>query len=427
MAQEQSTTVDGDVNQLQLSITQAKRYIMDKNILGTAEFAHITKLVIDDVIPSLIDGPFGLHKRLQLPHNLTHLTYTNSLIEKIPSGLPETLIELDISNNRITQLTGLPPNLRVLTCNHNYITSLNGIPDSVTDIYCHYNPLTLVTAHTRLPPNLRVLACCNCELTKFPQIPKSVTRLACIGNSDLRKLPELPTGLVDLICSSCSIEELPSLPDSLTTLWCDKNQLHVLPQRLPSSLKELKCELNKLTTLPELPPSLTILVCENNSLTTLPELPHGLELLSCKNNKLTWLPELPNSLTHLDCSFNNLIVFPSVIPESLTWLDCSINPDLKWMPPLSNNMFCMRLATIDIRRMYGYSALYDVIITDEIIQDVNRTHWTLQQNTATERLAVYRAELLERQVEITLSPDRIARLICNGVLGDIGTWSESLS
>lgn len=422
----QQTCETPEANEQQLTITQADRHIMDQNLLGTAQFAHITKLVIDGVIPSLIDGPFGLHNRLQFPPNLTHLTYTNSLMNSIPTGIPDSVIELDISGNRVQNLTGLPPNLRILTCNHNYITSLNGIPDSVTEIYCHYNPMTHINTLRRLPPTLRVLACCYCELTELPQLPVSVTRLACIGNSGLRELPELPTGLVDLVCSSCSIEELPRLPDSLTTLWCDKNQLHVLPARLPSSLKELKCELNKLTTLPELPPSLTKLVCDNNSLTMLPELPPGLELLSCKNNELTWLPELPNSLTHLDCSFNNLVVFSSVIPESLAWLDCSINPDLKWMPPLSNNMFCMRLATIDIRRTYGYSALYDVIITDKIIQDINRTHWTLQQSTATERLAIYRAELLERQVEITLSPDRISRLIRAGELGDIGTWSESL-
>jgi hypothetical protein len=70
--------------------------------------------------------------------------------------------------------------------------------------------------------------------------------------------------------------------------------------------------------------------------------------------------------------------------------------------------------------------MYDVIITEDIIRDVNKTHWTRERNTATKRLAIYRAELLERQADITLNPDRIARLIQNGELGELGTWSESL-
>ncbi len=425
MEHEQSTAVDEDAGQ-QLTITHTERHIMDQNLLGTAQFAHITKLVIDGVIPSLIDGPFGLHNRLQFPSNLTHLTYTNSLMEKLPNGLPDTLIELDVSNNQITYLTELPPNIRILTCNHNYITSLNGIPDSVTEIYCHYNPMTRVNAHTRLPPMLRVLACCYCELTELPRLPVTVTRLACIGNSGLCELPELPPGLVDLVCSECSLEELPRLPDSLTILWCDSNQLHKFPEQLPSNLRELSGDANQLEALPELPHSLTKLYCSNNLLIRLPDLPTGLELLSCKNNSLTWLPELPYGITHLDCSFNDLIVFSSVIPETLTWLDCSDNPDLQWLPPVSQNTYCMRLTSPDLHSMYGYNPMYDVPITDHIIQYVNKTHWTIQQNTATNRLAVYRTELLERQVEITLNPDRIARLIQNGELGELGTWSESL-
>ena len=421
MAQEQHDDIS------ELKITHTERHLMDQNILNSPQFANITRLVINDVIPSLIDGPFGLHNRLQFPPNLTHLTYTNSLMEKIPSGIPDSVVELDISGNRVTQLTGLPPNLRVLTFKNNYVQDLSGIPDGVTEIYCHYNPMTQINTLTKLPPSLRVLACCYCELTELPRIPKTVTRLACIGNPELPELPELPPNLIDLVCSECSLVELPELADSLTVLWCGSNRLKMLPDMAPSSLVELRCESNQLTVLPELPQGLTKLVCENNSLIRLPDLPPGLELLSCENNQLTTLPELPNGLTHLNSSANRLVVFPAAIPDTLAWLDCSINPDLKWIPPVSLNMFCMRLATIDIRRSYGNSALFDAVITEDIINDVNRTHWIRQRKVADQRLAGYRAELLERQLEITLNPDRIARLIRNCELAELGTWSDSLS
>lgn len=415
------------VDPTELTITYDMRHLMDQNLLGTPEFAHITRLIIDGICPSLIDGPYGLHNRIQFPPNLKYLKYTNSHIDNVPPNLPDTLEELDISGNRISRLTGLPPNLRILNCMNNQLNALSGIPDSVTEIYCHYNPLTLVNSTTQLPAQLTIFAACYCELTELPALPITLTRFACTGNTKLNKLPPvLPQGLVDLVCSECSLDELPALPDTLTTLWCNNNNIYDLGHQLPASLKDLQCEVNQLTKLPALPIGLTYLACGDNLLTSLPDLPPRLELLSCNKNQLFWIPELPNTLTHLNCSNNKLIAFSSAMPCTLGWLDCSGNAELKWMPPVGPNVLCMRLSTINIQRTYGYSDRFDVVITDEIAQDINKTHWSMLRKMATEALAVYKSELLERQMEITLNPDRIARLIRNGELGELGTWTESL-
>jgi len=64
-------------------------------------------------------------------------------------------------------------------------------------------------------------------------------------------------------------------------------------------------------------------------------------------------------------------------------------------------------------------------ITPEIITYINKEHERLFREWLFNRLAVYRPELLERQMEITMNPDRIFRLIQNGELGPLGTWSDS--
>jgi len=407
----------------ELQITHTERYLMDQNILNSSQFAHITRLVINDVIPSLIHGPHGLHTKLQFPPNLTHLTYTNSLMDKIPTGLPDTLLELDISGNRVRQLSGLPPNLTILTFNNNNVEDLSCVPDSVTEIYGHNNPLSKISS-TPLPHGLKVLACCYGEITELPQLPDTVTRLACMENKNLSKLPGLSPGMVHLLCTGCNLLELPSkLPESLTELWCDNNQLRELPSQLPIGLLLLKCESNLLTSLPTvLPAGLINLVCGNNQLTWLPELPPTLELLTCESNRLTWLPELSTGLVHLNCRDNMIMTFASSVPDTLQWLDCKGNTDLYLLPPLSLDMICLRLATINLE--YGNSVYDNVSVTADMIPCVNKTHWKRQCETAIKRLAMYRTELLERHLEITLNPDRIFRLIKNGELGEPGTWSE---
>lgn len=410
------------VHPTELNITYNMRHLMDLNLLGTTEFAHITRLIINGIYPSLIDGPYGLHNRLQFPPQLTYLKYTNSLIANVPIGLPATLEELDISGNRISRLNRLPHNLRILNCSGNYLEDLTGIPDSVTEIYCDNNTLTRIK-YNRLPPNLINFVCINCNIYELPEIPESVTMLVCMGNKNLSKLPKLPANLIYLIFSRCNLTMLPELPDTLTEIWCDKNQISELPELLPHGLIVLKCEFNSLTKLPEtLPRDLIILMCGNNKLTYLPDLPPKLELLSCEANNLTWLPTLSSGLIKLDCKDNQLLVFSSAVPETLHWLDCSNNTNIAWLPPLSIDMYYLNLSSIQLSSW----SVHDVIVTEEIMHNINKTHLLRMQKTVDSRLAVYKQELQERQMEITMNPDRIDRLIRNGELGELGTWYESL-
>lgn len=320
--------------------------------------------------------------------------------------LPNTIRNLGLSNNKLTELSHIPPAVEVLECIGNKIERLDGIPDSLRILTCRHNPLHSISFCNPLSSNLRELDCSNCLLTCLPELPHTLQKLDCSQNLYLAKLPLLPLGLEYLDCSKCILTELPEFPagSKLTVLKCQFNQLERMPCQLPESLMDLDCSHNKFTCLSS-------------------PLPPNMDTLNCSANKLTWLPDLPNTLTELDCRDNKLSIFPCTIPPGLSWLDCRNNTNLTWLPQLPLGIGYIRLDTVSIPldESEDYAE-----ITPEIIEYINLEHFRVFQTWLSSRLAVYRAELLERQVEITLNPDRIVRLIRNGELGEIGTWNDSL-
>lgn len=362
--------------------------------------------------------------------------------------LPDTIRNLQLSDNRLTELSHIPPGLDFFDCSGNKLERLDGIPDSLRILICHHNPLSSITFNNYLSANLRELYCSKCSLTELPMLPHTLEKLNCSENKALANLPSLPVTLEYLDCSGCvltnlqdflidselkvlncmsnKITRLPQLPNKLVKLKCAYNRLLSLPTPLPNELVYLECSYNQLINLPTpLPDSLMDLISSHNQLTYLPSpLPANMDTLHTAANKLSWLPELPSKLSELDCQDNMLTIFPNPVPITLTWLDCRDNPMLKWLPILSVNMSYMWQDNISLP-VNEYEDLVD--ITPEIMEYVNMENERLFNKWLCDRLAIYRAELLERQAEITLNPDRIARLIQSGELGALGTWGESLS
>ncbi len=300
--------------------------------------------------------------------------------------LPDTIRNLQLSDNRLTELSHIPTQTEFLDCSGNELKRLEGLPDSLRILICKHNPISTISFinNNPLSANLRELDCNYCLLTCLPDLPHTLQKLDCSQNLYLAKLPVLPVALKYLKCSMCVLTELPELPDSLMDLDCSHNKITYLPVMLPTNM----------------------------------------DTLNCSANKLTWLPELPNSLTELDCRNNNLTIFPGTIPPGLSWLDCRNNTGLTLLPQLPLGMGHIRLDTyaIPLDESEDY-----VEITPEIITDINHQHEILFREWLSSRLTVYRMELIERQAEITLNPDRIARLIRNGELGELGTWGDSFS
>jgi uncharacterized repeat protein (TIGR01451 family) len=144
-----------------------------------------------------------------------------------------------------------------------------------------------------LPNSLVDLDCSNNFLIALPTLSNSLFLLYCGGNQ-LTSLPALPNTLqYALICGYNQLTSLPALPNNLQTLWCGWNQLTILPS-LPNGLRSLGCNNNPLTFIPSLPNSLTWLDCSSDSnLTFIPELLDSLSWLDINNNtNLHCLPEL---------------------------------------------------------------------------------------------------------------------------------------
>ena len=119
-----------------------------------------------------------------------------------------------------------------------------------------------------LPNSLIKLVCSNNRLTRLPNLD-NLTQLEALwcNNNRLTELPEL-SNLLKLEILNCSINmliKLPEiLPNSLKYLYCWINKLEVLPEILPNLLFHLHCYHNKLKLLPDLPYSLIHLNSNDN-------------------------------------------------------------------------------------------------------------------------------------------------------------------
>lgn len=161
-------------------------------------------------------------------------------LTEIPS-LPDGIVELRCSNNRLTSLPQLPSGLQTLYCSNNQLTSLPPLPSSLKTFICQFNQLTI------LPPlstSLDVMVCDLNQLTMLPELPVSLTHLSCDGNQ-LTSLPSLSDGLEKLYCYDNPLLYLPDLPFTLTGLACElpySNHLFVSNQLSHESIAQINRE-----------------------------------------------------------------------------------------------------------------------------------------------------------------------------------------
>ncbi len=425
-------------------ITDTKMLCTKQYGMYITDFEKITKLSI-----SKVDCKYSLY--FVMPPNLNKLTIRKCGLSNIQFNIPTSVRILDLSFNSLTYISHtILGHVTHLLCNNNLLSYLSGINANLRVLKCHNNyQLRSISLPNPITSNLQVLDCSNCRLSELPLLPHGLVRLDCSGNPNLTTLPRIPSKLEFLNCSTCIINllpdfpvdsklkvlkcmdnkltSLPDLPPMLEHISCSYNSIYYLPNNLPKYLRVLRCQNNLLYILPEaLPDTLTELDCAHNQLTRMPSHLSSLtklETISCSYNKLTYLPELPASLSLIDVKNNNLFTFPGKLPPDLTWIDCRDNPNLIWLPELTHNITDIWLDTVPLQLDESESYME---ITPEIITYINTEHERLCRQWVSDRLAVYKTELLERQLEITMNPDRIARLIQNGELGELGTWSESL-
>ncbi|MEH2352218.1 leucine-rich repeat domain-containing protein [Nostoc sp.] len=240
---------------------------------------------------------------------------------RIEKARREGAIELDLSNNQLTELpeaiaslTGL----QELYLDNNQLTELPEAIASLTGLQqldLHNNQLTQLPEAIASLTGLQRLDLHNNQLTELPEAIASLTGLQrlYLRNNQLIELPEAIaslTGLQQLFLQNNQLTQLPEAIASLTglqLLYLDNNQLIELPEAIASltGLQKLYLNNNQLIELPETITSLTglqTLFLSDNQLTELPEAIASLtqlQKLNLENNQLTELPEAIASLTQL--------------------------------------------------------------------------------------------------------------------------------
>ena len=129
------------------------------------------------------------------------------------SNYSDDVEEIDISNNRLTQLPDLSrfKKLQTLYCYNNQLTSLPPLPSTLQTFYCSNNQLTSLPP---FPSTLQILDCSCNQLIHLPPFPSTLQRLYCFRNQ-LTHLPSLPSSLQYLDCSNNSF----SLPLTKRKQW----------------------------------------------------------------------------------------------------------------------------------------------------------------------------------------------------------------
>ena len=259
--------------------------------------------------------------------------------------LPDSLMQIDVSDNQITHLENpLPKGISYISFNNNFLvelpslqylsalsflhlasnqlTTIPALPDSLIGLYVEANLLETIPAD--LPPLFDLHVPEN-NIQDLPALPDTLMELNCRANL-LTKLPKLPENLTQLSCGSNYLTDLPALPASLKGIVIDHNLFETLPDMTNlTALTALTCAQNFLSEIDSLPPNLEFLDCSDNALSFLPELPETLTNLACSSNYLTNLPALPPFMFMLICNRNQLSELPELPPFLTSLLECRNN------------------------------------------------------------------------------------------------------
>ena len=245
--------------------------------------------------------------------------YFRKQLKSIPKNLPDSIKELNISSNKITEIEkgSLPDSIKKLNISSNKIIEIEkgSLPNLIEELDVSNNEITEIEKGS-LPNSLKKLNISSNKITKIEKgsLPDSIEILNITDN----KITKIEKG---------------SLPNSLKTLFISINKITKIEKgNLPNSLKKLYISNNEITEIEKgsLPNSIEILSIFNNKITEIEKgsLPNSIEELTIFDNKITKIEKdsLPESLKEL-YAYNNPIC---VTHSFLCGDDIDIEGILKW-------------------------------------------------------------------------------------------------
>ena len=113
-----------------------------------------------------------------------------------------------------------PPGITSLNVSHNRLTQLSNLPAELIHLYCDHNRLTSIP---RLPDTLQLLDVSHNQLTELSNLPASL-KILDFGNNQIHCLTGLPQ-LILLSCRNNLITRLTGLPDTIEYVICNGNRI----------------------------------------------------------------------------------------------------------------------------------------------------------------------------------------------------------
>lgn len=237
--------------------------------------------------------------------NLRHLKIINCNLLNIPK-MPN-ILTLDVSNNKLTQLTNIPPTIVELNVSRNNINTIN------LDLHMDLKILNLsgnICNTLNLSQNITNLDISN---TKF------VITNDCIIN----KLLDLK--ILDLDQCLVAQNGFDNLSDSIINMSASyiKTTSNLIINKLPEKLESLKCINSNICEFKfnNFPSSLTKLIIYNNKLTTIPIFSNIMDTLDISNNNLLNIQNIPKYVRFFDCSGNKNLTLTQEQQQKLKQLD----------------------------------------------------------------------------------------------------------
>ena len=229
-----------------------------------------------------------------LPSNIDSLLIGFTTINSIPSCVSNSnnLKYLNISCSKVKNLTSLPNSLKFLE--HKLIDSIFTLPSNLESLVCAPSYIS------SLPSSLKYLECRWSNLVSLPQLPTGLKTLICANSKKLSTLPILNDSLETIESNYCSYSTLPQLPNKIVNVTCGNNDsLRYFIGKLPDSIKYFHCSYSPITSLPNLPLNLETLTMGSVDLTCLPMLPPKLtNIIIDWGTDINCIPNLPNSLVN---------------------------------------------------------------------------------------------------------------------------------
>jgi hypothetical protein len=206
----------------------------------------------------------------QFPQGLLQLNISKNKIlsDGLPEEFPDTIEVINADHNLLVQIEDVAywgSNLSVLSLAHNPLIQLpDNLPDSIVEL--NISNTVIKTIH-KLPQ--------ACTIFKY-------------YSGVFKTVPEYwPLYLEELYVADNKLESLGDISYlPLRVLNCSKNMLKKMPE-LPQTLQSLRISWNYLTEIPALPDTLHTLYAQKNHIRQVEKLPANLLLCDIRNNCLT--------------------------------------------------------------------------------------------------------------------------------------------